>query len=120
MLIEKGRIARDRSFALKSSVLERALADAEIVTHTSLVHGDGRIFFDAYFWRPTFNVPYDRFYVRAGAVDRRAAPEARAFMESEVVPAFIAWARAALVVSPNSTTYHRETYFSRSYPPPRA
>ena len=60
MYIEKSPIAKNMSYVLKSSVLERALLQADIEMEVHLIHGHGVDLFTGYFWPPNPNVPHER------------------------------------------------------------
>lgn len=113
MRIEKSPLPKGMSYVLKSSVLERALSEAGIELDTTLIHGPGGIFFDAHFWPPNQNVAHERLYVRAGAVQASVAREARAYIDSSVVPEFVAWVKSILALPNNAPVRREQQYFVR-------
>jgi hypothetical protein len=120
MRIRKNKIPRNESFILRSSVLEAALRAAGIATETSLNHCRGK-YFSAHFWTPRPNVPHERFYIHSGAVPAEQARAVREFVESRVIPEFIAWASGLLSLPPDSTVRRTDQYFVRELdvcPPP--
>ncbi len=116
MRIEKSKLPRGMSFVLKSSALERALADAGIGLETCLTHTSSGIFFDAHFVPPNRNVAYERLMVRAGAVPADTSRAARAYMEDTVLPELVAWIKDILAKPENSTIRRERQHFVR-YPP---
>jgi hypothetical protein len=110
--ISKAKIPRNESFILRSSVLEDALRAAGIATETSLNHCRGKRF-TADFWTPRPNVPHERFYISSGSVPAEQARAVREFVESRVVPEFIAWASGLLSLPPDSTVRRTNQYFVR-------
>ena len=115
MLIEKEKISKNSSFILRSSLLEQAMHEAGISTDTSLRHVSSRIFFDAYFWPPRPNVPYERFYIRAGCVPTIQSHEARLFVQTHVIPSFIDWASGILSLPSDSPVRRSEQVFGREF-----
>jgi hypothetical protein len=115
MLIEKEPLPKGASFVLRSSSVEDALRSAGISVQTSLRHVNSRIFFDAYFWPPNPNVAHERFYIRAGVVPSPMAREAREFVETSVLPQFIAWASDILSLPYNSPVRRAQQLFSSEF-----
>jgi hypothetical protein len=110
--ISKAKIPRNESFILRSSVLEAALYAAGIATETSLHHRRGK-YFSADFWTPRPNVPHERFYICSGAVPADEARAVREFVESRVIPEFIAWASGLLALPSDSTVRRTDQRFLR-------
>ena len=115
MLIERDKISKSSSFILRSSLLEEAMHLAGISTDTSLHHVSSSIFFDAHFWPPRPNVPYERFYIRAGCVPTIQSNEARLFVETHVIPSFIDWASGILSLPNNSPVRRSQQAFGREF-----
>jgi hypothetical protein len=90
VLSETRKLPKGHSYPLKPTVLEAALASANVLIDLHLIRGPGDLF-DAHFWPPSANVPYERLYVRAGSVPREKAAEARQRMETIVIPRLIEW-----------------------------
>ncbi|MEA1619166.1 hypothetical protein SOQ14_09565 [Erythrobacter sp. T5W1-R] len=90
MRSETRKLAKGQSYPLRPTVLEAALACANIQIDLHLIRTPGDLF-DAHFWPPNANIPYERLYVRAGSVPREQAAEARHGMETVVIPRLIAW-----------------------------
>lgn len=115
MQIEKAKLPKGMSYALRSSVLERAICEAGIDIATTLRHGPNHILFDAFFWPPNPNFPFERLYVRAGAVPASHAHEARLFVESSVIPDLISWLQGILALPSNSPIRRERQEFYRGF-----
>lgn len=114
MLIEKSPLPRGMSYVLKSSVLESALSQAGIDLDVHLIHSTGAIFFDAYFWPPNANVRHERLYVRAGVVQAKESHDARLYVESTVLPDFIAWIKGIMGLPVKSPVRQKQQHFERT------
>lgn len=90
--IEKDKLPKGMSYPLKSSVLKGAFEEADIDIEISLHIGTFAWFLDAHFWPAGGNFNYDRLYVRAGAVDKKNARNAKYKMEQIVIPKLTTWA----------------------------
>jgi hypothetical protein len=116
MRIEKAKLPKGTSFVLRSSILEEAVLRAGITTEISLHQVRSRTFFDALFWPPNPNVPHERFYICAGAVPASQARAARDYMETNVIPGFIAWATGILQLPANSMVRRNNQQFTCAFP----
>jgi hypothetical protein len=114
MLIKKDKISRNMSYILRSSFLDRAMQDAGITLDVQLNHGSGR-FFDACFWPPNANVPYERLYIQSGSVSSDQANIARVFVETTVIPELISWLVGLLALPSNSPIRRQEQRFHRDF-----
>lgn len=101
MKSETAKLPRGESYPLKPSVLDAALTTAGISIDTNLVRSPGKIF-DAYFWPPNPNVPYERLFIRIGSVPAEKAQDARDRMKCEVLPALTKWVGDILAQDPKS------------------
>jgi hypothetical protein len=118
--IEKSRLKMGMSYALKSSVLERALSQAGIELEVQLIYSAGNPFFSGYYWPPNPNVAHERLYIQAGAVSSEDCSEARQYIESSVMPMFVAWAKSILALPANSPIRREKQHFSStSFSPSR-
>ena len=90
MKSETAKLPKGHSYPLKPSVLEKVLQDAEVDIDTHLIRSPGDCF-DATFWPPNENVPYERLYIRIGTVSSEQAAIARLRMEEAVLPALVGW-----------------------------
>lgn len=101
MMSETGKLPGGQSYPLKPSALEAALESAGVSIDTHLIRRPGSLF-DAHFWPPSDNVPYERLYIRAGSVASERAEEARNETESVMVPALVRWIKGILAADPAS------------------
>ena len=79
--IEKSKIAKGRSYILKTSLLQNAVSAASLTIPIHLIYWtpqiDGSVL-QALFWPPSENCAHSRLYVRAGSLPsevRRSALE---------------------------------------------
>jgi hypothetical protein len=115
--IERAKLRKGTSHPLKSSFFLSALQGCGITLSTHLIHGGSGIFFDAFFYPLRPNVPYERLYVRAGAVPSIRKQFARQYLEGMVVPQFIAWVQGIVSLPPNSPVRREQQCFWRDLPP---
>lgn len=116
MHIEKDKLPKGMSYPLKSSLLKAALEQAGITTETSLLVGPNHTYFEAFFWPPSGDIDYDRFYIRTGAVAASEGGRAREVIEGQVIPDFIAWARSLLALPCNAPERQKQHHFWVDYP----
>lgn len=109
MRSETGKLPKGQSYPLKPSRLEAALADAGICIDTDLARRPGRLF-DALFWPPSPNVPYERLYIRIGSVPSEQAAEARSRMEEVILPRLIEWIANILAQDVRSPVRRKEQW----------
>ncbi len=113
MLIEKVKIAKGMSYPLKSSHLESALNSAKITIDTHLIQGGSSHLFECFFWPPSQNVNYERLYIRTAPVSSNLTKEANHFIESTVIPEFMAWLAKLLALPLNSPIRQQQQRFTR-------
>ena len=101
MKSETAKLPKGQSYPLRPSTLEAALVSASVEVDTHLIRSPGNLF-DAHFWPPNENVPYERLYVRAGSVLAVEAADARAWIETVAIPALIEWISGILSQDPAS------------------
>lgn len=101
MKSETAKLPKGQSYPLKPSILEAALANASVEVDTHLIRSPGNLF-DAHFWPPNENIPYERLYVRAGSVSIADAANTRDWVETAVIPALIEWVVGILAQDPAS------------------
>lgn len=111
MKSEKAKLPKGMSYPFKPSMLEAALAGANVNIDTHLVRGPGELF-DAHFWPPNENISIERLYVRAGTVAIAEASDARRKIENEMIPALTDWVRAILAQDRNSPTRREQQYLN--------
>ena len=112
-VIEKQKLPKGMTYSLKSSFLFGALADAGIGFHVHLLYAGYGWLFDAHFWPSNHRVPYERLYLRAGAIPSSQAKAAREFLENTVIPQFIQWALAIARLPTNSPIRREQQLFFR-------
>ena len=113
--IEKEKLPKGLSYALKTSTIERVLVENQIDTYVHLIYSKSKIFFDAHYWLPNENVDYFRLYVRAGSVQSNQRKDAEIYMNNIVIPAFVVWAKRLTKLPENSTELLSENYFCRNF-----
>lgn len=81
MTVEKPKLRKGWSYVLKSSLLQEALDQAQIVCHVDLkfwTPQSGNSVLEAHYWLPNANIDHPRVYLRAGVVpsaERQAAQD---------------------------------------------
>jgi hypothetical protein len=113
MKSETGKLPKGQSYPIKPSLLAAALADAGISIDTHLVRSPGTTF-DAEFWPPNPNVPYERLYIRIGSVAKERATQARQRMQDELIPHLTRWVAEILSADPKSFIRQREQWINLS------
>jgi hypothetical protein len=116
--ISKPKLVKGLSYVLKTSQLEKALLDAGIECHVSLVYlmpQSGGSILEGHYWLPNQKVSYPRVYVRAGFV-----PSALHFTASEVLmesalPKFIDWLGWIITLPERSPALEEDLYFNATY-----
>jgi hypothetical protein len=88
---ETGKIPKGYGYILKPSLILNALTEARIGIHIHLVRSHGRRLFDAQYWPPNGNVPYERLHIKVGTAIERDLPELRRRAKSEALPALVQW-----------------------------
>ena len=84
------KLPKGQSYPLRPSKLEEARASASLSIDVYLTRAPGK-FFNAHFWPPSPDLPYERGYVQAGSVPSDEASSARAEIESTALPALVRW-----------------------------
>lgn len=116
MQIERAKLPKGMSYPLKPSFLQAALSCADVDTEARFVQVVRGFLFDAHFWPPSPNVAHERLYLRAGAVSAAWSRVARAYLETSVIPEFVAWMQGILSLPVNSPVRREKQYFARSLP----
>jgi len=101
MKSETAKLPKGQSYPLRPSILESALADAGLSIDTHLIRSPGNLF-DAHFWTPNENVPYERLYVRFGSVPSPDLASTRNRVETEALPSLLRWIKGILALPSNS------------------
>jgi hypothetical protein len=116
--VSRPRLAKGRSYVLKTSQLAEALASAGIDWHISLVYwtpqGGGSIL-EGHYWPPNENVPYPRVYVRAGSVPSELRPAAAEALREAALPQFIRWVQGLMALPDGSPVLSAGSYFNATF-----
>ena len=118
--ISKDKIPKQYGFVLKTEQLNFVLNENNINIHTDLIYCFsqpkyiGNIF-EAFFWTPNENVPYNRLYIRAGVLQKENVFRARIEMKEVVFPEFVLWIKAIMNLPSNSPFYGEELIFEALY-----
>jgi hypothetical protein len=118
MKVEKQKKPKHLSYVLKTSLLERALREADVKIDTHLIYwipeGGGSIL-EAFYWVPNENVSYPRLYMRAGVVPNKEHKKAFELLQNEALPAFAEWLTFLTALPDDSTLLKDKPYFNASY-----
>jgi hypothetical protein len=122
--IYKDDLPAGLSYALKPSLLEDALQGASVVTRAALFQSrsgwaKNAVVFAARFYPPGRHYRNDDDFltVSSAAVPSQCRPQARAFVESIVLPQFIEWIVALEQLPSNSTRRREVQSFTRLWKP---
>jgi hypothetical protein len=91
--------------------LEAALSDHGVSIDTHLIRSPG-ILFDANFWPPNDNVPYERLYVRFGSVPSADVASTRSRVEAEAIPILLRWISGILSQAENSPVRREQQFIN--------
>lgn len=92
MRSEKDPLPKGLCYPLKPSALEAALKVAKIEIDTSLVRSRRSVgAFNASFWVPNQNVPYERLNILVGAIPAIRLAEVSARIETILLPRLVSW-----------------------------
>jgi hypothetical protein len=98
--------------------LDDLLKNNNFMIHTDLIFWLPKVIgtiFEVYFWFPNENVPYNRLYIRTGALLKDCAQSARIEMNTIVFPKFEIWLKGILQLPNNSTHLSGTPYFNAEY-----
>lgn len=118
LTIEKPKVRKGLSYALKTSWVEQALRDARVECPASLHYWtpqSGGSLLQAFYWLPDANVPHDRVYIRAGTVDSVRRQDAALQLQNRGLPAFVQWLRTVASLPRNSPVLHQKPMFDAAY-----
>ncbi len=90
MKSETAKLPKGQSYPLRPSSLKAMLEGAGIAIDTHLIRSPGPLF-DAHFWPPNENVPYERLYIRAGTVAAEDGAKERERIETVALSALARW-----------------------------
>jgi hypothetical protein len=116
--IEKPKLQKGLSYALKTSILKEAIEATGIDCNIDLDYWNpyripvGETILECHYWLPNENVDYDRFYIRAGTVKSENRKIAQELLKDEVIPQFIDWLSKIKSLPENSTKLKHNMYFN--------
>jgi hypothetical protein len=116
--VDKPKIPRQYAYVLKTSQLEELLVNKSIDIYVDLHYWLPQIIgsvFEAHYWMSNDNVPYDRLYIRAGALNSEDVCMARQLMLKFVLPIFASETKKILALPDNSTALKHGEYFVAVY-----
>ena len=95
MRSETARLPKRQGYPLRPSTLEDALKRAGVSIDVHLIRQPGKLF-DAHFWPPNPNAPYERLYVRVGSVPIEQVGAIRREFEATTLPVLVKWIASIL------------------------
>ena len=116
--ISKPKLAKGLSYVLKTSQLEKALLDARIECHISLVYWmpqSGGSILEGHYWLPNKKVSYPRVYVRAGVVPSALSSAASEVLMESALPKFIDWLAWIIALPERAQALEKDLYFNATY-----
>jgi len=116
--VSRPKLAKGRSYVLKTTQLADELANAGISLHVDLVYWSpqtGGSILEGHYWPPNENVHYPRLYVRAGAVPSGLRPAAAEALRGVALPCFIRWAQGLLALPDGSPILAAGSYFNATF-----
>lgn len=115
MDIEKQKLPKGRSYPLKTSILEKMLAEHGIVADTVLYYSISRIFFDAQYNSIPEVANSGRLTIRVGDVQSDRCKEARQYLLDVVLPEMIKWIRKIDTIPAGGCKMSGDLYFRRDF-----
>ncbi len=115
--ISKEKISKDYSFGLKTSQLEELLRNGNINTDVTLYYWKPQLIgsiFEVHYWLPNKNIPYNRLYIRAGAILRKDIHFVREGLHTKVLPEFLKWIKSIEQME-ESSTHYSQRYFNADF-----
>ena len=113
--IARPKLAKGRSYVLKTTQLADALAAAGIGWHVDLVYWSptaGGSILEGHYWPPNEKVPYPRVHVRAGSVPSTLRPAAAEALRETALPQFVRWVKGLLALPDGSPVLAAQAYFN--------
>jgi hypothetical protein len=113
--IKKPKFLAQYAYVLKTKQLEDTLINDNIDIHVDLYYWFPQIIgtiLEGHFWLPNANVPYNRLYIRAGALLKEDVSLAREKMTEIVLPQFGKWVKTILSLPDNSPKLSGRLYFN--------
>ncbi len=116
--VEKPKLRKGVSYALKIMQLETALVAANLTQHVDLRYWQplsGGSILQAYYWLASERIEHGRVYVRAGCISSEQRRDAAAALTNEGLPRFIAWVRSLVAQPTNSPILQKKPFFDATY-----
>ena len=109
---------KGRSYPLRPSVLEAAIADAGIVTPVELARtgSSNQPAFRAIYSPPGSFPKGELFALTCRSVPSECAKDVRTALEAEAIPQFIEWAKRIAALDANSPVRREHQHFVWAYP----
>ncbi|CCD92218.1 conserved hypothetical protein [Bradyrhizobium sp. ORS 375] len=95
MRSQTAKLPKTQGYPLSPSALDDALKRAGVSIDVLLIRQPGTLF-DAHFWPPNPNVPYERLYVRVGSVPVDQVGPIRREFEAKKLPVLVEWIASIL------------------------
>lgn len=110
--INKSRLPKGLSYALKSSMILGVIEETERETTLSyVIQTEPGMILSAHYWFPNKNNPHDRIYITSGAVKSTDRLMAVGLLEDRAIPEFKRWLAKILTLPSNSTERTKDFYF---------
>jgi hypothetical protein len=116
--VSKPKIPKDYKYILKTNQLEEILTKNKFSIHIDLNYWlpqEIGTILEAHYWLPNSNIPYNRLYIRAGALPNKDVRNAQEELITTVFPAFIKWLNFILKLPSNSSHFNESPYFNAIY-----
>jgi hypothetical protein len=101
MRSETAKLPKRQGYPLRPSTLEDALKRAGVSIDVHLIRQAGTLF-DAHFWPPNPDAPYERLYIRVGSVPVEQVGAIRREFEATTLPMLVKWIASILAQDPKS------------------
>jgi hypothetical protein len=106
MRSETAKSPKRQGYPLRPSTLGDALKHAGVSIDVHLIRQPGTIF-DAHFWPPNPDVPYERLYIRVGSVPVEQLGAIRREFEAKTIPVLVKWI-ASILAQDSKSPIRRE------------
>src|SRR5262245_3361430 len=116
--VKKPKLAKHRSYVLKTSMLEDTLAEVSIDCQVDLVYWNpqlGGSILQAFYWLPNERVNHVRVFVRAGTVPALERNLVLPQFRDRVLPGFAHWLSRLLKQPLDSPALLREPKFEATW-----
>jgi hypothetical protein len=117
LVVNKSTLPKGLSYVLKTSQLVDVLEPLNIDQHIHLNYHSSRAgemginIFECLYWLPNFNVPYSRFYITIGTVNKAEKKNAADLFVATAIEQFLEWVKYMASLPANSTLLKHNSYF---------